>query len=786
MNNDKPIIAVLAGLTLAATGSTALAAPTQIRVVWDHDPAHEAIVAFSEGSGGSPYLLWGDSTDENSWENTAYQKNYTFDGSLRSYFVRLTNLQPGSNYYFRACDSKGCGERFWFTTASDNAADLTFIAGGDSRSNPTARRQGNRLVSKVRPQFVLFGGDLTDDNRASEVDEWLDNWTETYSNDVIDGVDYKRVYPLVPTVGNHEDNDQTFICKVFGVDANKDGSCSLDDTYFAFTIGGGQARFYTLNTEFRNSGYEAEWREQMDWLKADLASDGSSVTWRMTQYHKPMFPRTTSKPSKYDKMYEWAQPFYAYKMNLSFESDSHLVKYTWPVVPDNDGYAQASAGTLYVGEGSWGAPTRSADRYANWIIDQDSFAQLKIVQFSGDEVLVRTARFSGEGDVTALSKAQRDADPLALPSGLNLWKPQSVGEIMTLTRSGDGLTQVKGGGDDPGPGDPGDGDSTTLAAMQDVTVGSNGFHNNGDEVYADGSDGGQELRALLSWDLSAIPADSSVDSVELALQVVNSSGGEYGVYAGSASWSENGADWNDASTGVKVGSVTPSSKGSVSIGLNEEGRRLVEGWINGQEANKGLIIASMGTSDGVDFVSREGGQAAKLIVAHQAGDDSSGRGAKSFSSDQDVSVGSQGRRRNSSRLEADGSDGGQELRVLMHWNLSDLPAQAKITSVKAEFSIVDPSSGSYSLYSAKGDWSESAAQWSDAETSGGKVATFTPSNNGSLSVNLGAAGIELVQSWLSGAPNNGLVLSSDGTSNGVDIESRESSRAPKLIVEYEL
>ncbi|WP_020405692.1 DNRLRE domain-containing protein [Hahella ganghwensis] len=773
---------VAAGLVLAAVGTSVQAAPEQIRVVWDHDPSHEAIIGFSEGSGSSPYVIWGTDPSGNGWSNQAYQKSYNFDGNLRSYFVRLTGLQPSTSYYFRACDNAGCSERFWFRSASDTASDFTFIAGGDSRSNPTARRQGNRLVSKIRPQFVLFGGDLTDDNRASELDEWLDDWTESYSSDVIDGLDYKRVYPLVPTVGNHENDDQTFICKVFGVDANQDGNCTLDDTYFAFSVGGGQARFYTLNTEFRNSGYETEWREQMNWLQSDLASDGSGVSWRMVQYHKPMFPRTTSKPSKYYKMYEWADPFHSYKMNLSFESDSHLVKYTWPVIPSDGSYIRADAGTLYVGEGSWGAPTRSADRYSDWIIDQDSFAQLKIVQFSGENVLVRTARFSGEGNVSPLSREVRESDPLALPQNLNLWGPQSVGEVMTLSRSGDGLTQVQG---DDNP-DPGDGNVTTVSVTQDVSVGSGGFYDNGDEVYADGSDSGQELRALPAWSLSELPADALIDEVKVVLQISNTSSGEYGIYAVSGSWSESEADWGDADIGTRVGVFTPSSSGSQSVTLNEEGRRLIQGWVNGSESNHGLLIASMGTSNGVDFVSREGGQGAKLVITHQMGDDSSGQGSKSLVSTKDISVGSEGRRQNTVRLEADGSDGGEELRVLMHWDLGDIPPQAQPNDVSVELSVINRSRGRYSLYIAEKNWTEDSAQWSDAEALGSRLATFTPSNNGTLTVDLGDAGLLAVQEWLAGAPNYGVVLVSEGTSDGVDIESRESSHAPKLVIEYDL
>ena len=47
------------------------------------------------------------------------------------------------------------------------------------------------------------------------------------------------------------------------------------------------------------------------------------------------------------------------KMNLITESDTHIVKYTWPVVPSGSSYTKVDAGTVYIGEGSWGVGTRS-------------------------------------------------------------------------------------------------------------------------------------------------------------------------------------------------------------------------------------------------------------------------------------------------------------------------------------------------------------------------------------------------------------------------------------------
>lgn len=402
------------------------------RVIWDQNPSSHAVIGYSSTAiGNVRYKVAG-----GAWQTANVDRSFTFDGSLRSHFVDLDNLLANTEVQFQICNST-CGDTYWFKTAPNGSADMTFIAGGDSRTYRNARQEGNRVVSRVRPEFVMFGGDFTDRNRYYELEEWLEDWQLTFSNDTIDGQPAKRVYPIIPTVGNHENDDQKFICEVFGVDRDNDNRCTLNDTYFAMNIG--QVRAYTLNTEFRLSGYSAYWSQQSSWLRNDLA--GNTVTWKVAQYHKPMYPRTTTKPSQNSYMVQWADDFTDYDMNLVVESDSHLVKYTYPVVASSNGYQRNdSAGTVYIGEGSWGAPTRPADRSSSWIADQDSFGQLKVIQTVGNELHIRTVPFSGNAFGSGVSKAQRDANPLALPI-LSLWQAANVGDVYVLEKASNGLSR---------------------------------------------------------------------------------------------------------------------------------------------------------------------------------------------------------------------------------------------------------------------------------------------------------------------------------------------------------
>lgn len=420
-------------VSFMAIAATAQAVDTDLpRVIWDQNPSSHAVIGYSSSTAGNVRYK----VENGTWTTKAVDRSFTFDGSLRSHFVDLDGLPANSEVQFQICNST-CGDTYWFKTAPTNSADMTFVAGGDSRTYRNARQEGNRVVSRVRPEFVMFGGDFTDRNRYYELEEWLEDWQLTFSNDSINGVSAKRVYPLIPTVGNHENDDQKFLCEVFGVDPNNDNRCTLDDTYFAMDIA--QVRAYTLNTEFRLSGYSTYWSRQASWLQSDLSSN--NATWKVAQYHKPMYPRTTSKPSQYSYMVQWADDFTNYDMNLVVESDSHLVKYTYPVTKGSNGYVRNdNGGTVYIGEGSWGAPTRPADRNNSWIADQDSFGQIKVIQTAGNELLIRTVPFSGNAFGSGISKAQRDANPLALPA-LSLWQASSVGEIYTLQKASNGLSR---------------------------------------------------------------------------------------------------------------------------------------------------------------------------------------------------------------------------------------------------------------------------------------------------------------------------------------------------------
>jgi hypothetical protein len=439
-------LSILFGLSVTALQANA--GSQYHRLIWDANPQTEATIGFTPSSSNNHYLKYGFSTNEQNWTSKAITSSHTFAGSLQSRFIKLSGLNSDSAVYYRICDDSGCGERLWFKTAPTDSTPFTAIAGGDTRTGWTNRQNGNRLVAKIRPLFIMHGGDYTNANSASEMKSYLADWQLTLSDDTIDGFSYKRIYPFIPTHGNHEDNNFKTLCEVFGADYDSNGVCDAKDTYGAITVSP-LLRVYTLNSQFQNSGWSSYATVMNNWLSQDLTSQGSSVSWRVAQYHKPMYPHYSGKSDNLTLVNWWSSMFYNKKMNLVVESDTHINKVTEALEPNGTNFnATTNGGTVYVGEGSWGAPARSANDPKSWTIDLASIQQFKVFSVTAAKLSVRTAQFSASA--STLSRSQRTADPLALPSNVDWWAANSIGEELALIRASNGLTVIdNGGGTDP-------------------------------------------------------------------------------------------------------------------------------------------------------------------------------------------------------------------------------------------------------------------------------------------------------------------------------------------------
>ncbi|PQB04113.1 Ig-like domain-containing protein [Aureitalea marina] len=397
--------------------ATAWAGNDKYRIIINDDPATTITIAWNQTSGSNPVVYYGTTDHGTNYLNYAFSK--TVDRSVASrgmsnQFVRLTGLSPNTNYYFVIHDSEGTSSRFWFRTAPNDLSRLSFIAGGDSRNNRTPRQNANSLVSKLKPHAVFFGGDMTNADTNGEWQNWMDDWQLTTAAD-------GRMFPIVAARGNHE--GASVIYELFDTPDS--------DSYYAVTFGDNLVRAYTLNSEISVTG------NQLTWLTNDLSAN-PDVIWKTAQYHKPMTPHTSGKSEGTDIYNAWAQLFYDEGVRLVVDCDSHTVKTTWPVRPDTGagselGFIQDDTrGTVYAGEGCWGAPTRVNDDDKVWTRDSGSFNQFKWIFVGTDRIELRTIRVDNAPSVGE----NTNTDPFAIPANLDIWNP-SNGSLVTIYPVGD-------------------------------------------------------------------------------------------------------------------------------------------------------------------------------------------------------------------------------------------------------------------------------------------------------------------------------------------------------------
>ncbi len=330
-------------------------------------------------------------------------------------------------------------------------------------------------------------------------------------------------------------------------------------------------------------------------------------------------------------------------------------------------------------------------------------------------------------------------------------------------------------------------------------------NNNTDELWADGvapdPNNGKygEVVSVVSWDISAIPSDAIVSSVTVTFDMFNDSSADHNILQATAPWSEDTVTWNSfggtGSIGTTVlGTIGPFLYNEQEFILNSDGIALVQGWIDGSIANNGLVIQSAGTNNGIGWNSSEAATGRpKITITYLVGG-----GTLEFQDGVSPNNGYSGTRDahvrqpfpdtnygNDIVLFADNRKGGGPVDSLISWDLSSIPSSATVDSVSITINIINSSAGTYSFWQALNSWSEDTVTWNNFGSIGSSsLGTISSDSFGETTINLNSDGIALVQGWVDGSiGNNGVVLKSDGTNDGLDLNSREAaSGRPKISV----
>lgn len=396
------VTAALIFLSIAATANT-----QRYRLMFNGDPSTEVTIGWEQVNSSGTTIYY-DVVDHGT--NTgAYAFTHGSDRSVSymgmdNHFARLTGLQPNTAYYFVIADGNSTSQRFWFRTCPDNSSTgLSFVSGGDSRSGQTQRRNSNRMVAKIRPHAVLFGGDLVNTPGNTSVQDWMDDWQLATTSD-------GQMIPLVHSFGNHEEygsGGPEFINYLFDAPY---------DVYYKVTFGGNLFSIYTLNGELlpnHTIPNNAKRTAQRNWLAAELPVD--NAIWKAAQYHRPIVPHYSGKGEGFDEYSDWANLFYDNGVRLVLESDAHVMKITEEVKPVYTGNPSGNSsnwftttgldpnkGITFLGEGTWGTirtpddnhpmTSGSASFYGfNWILVTECDIKIRTIDTQSPNSVVENA-----------------------------------------------------------------------------------------------------------------------------------------------------------------------------------------------------------------------------------------------------------------------------------------------------------------------------------------------------------------------------------------------------------
>ena len=124
-----------------------------------------------------------------------------WDDSRYVYYVELTELSPGGEYYFKCGDVNGAlsEEKKFRTSPSTN--NFTFVSGGDLGLTH-AMSTLTKLGALHEPLFAFIGGDLAYGNAMRSCYVTYDDFLITLEKNLITPRGF--TVPMVLAIGNHE------------------------------------------------------------------------------------------------------------------------------------------------------------------------------------------------------------------------------------------------------------------------------------------------------------------------------------------------------------------------------------------------------------------------------------------------------------------------------------------------------------------------------------------------------------------------------------------------------
>ncbi len=307
------------------------ATKTGITILWETSQQATSVVEFGE--------------------QTPLTNSVSAAGQRDLHEVRLENLKPQTNYFYRVVSAgpdgaESISDLYTFQTAVEDGSAFAFAGVSDTQNNPPIWGRISQLVFKERPHFVIHAGDIV--GNGSRRHEWTDEFLKP-AHELMSRV------PIFAILGNHDQDDANYYRYI---------SNPAPEHRYSFTYG--NAQFFLIDTN-RSVAPDSE---QYKWLEQELAR--STATWKFTVHHHPPYtsdendygdtwkgkssPRGDLRLRPLIGLYERA------RVDICFFGHIHDYERTWPLRNDK---VDRNGGVIYLQIGGAGggledyAPTRS-------------------------------------------------------------------------------------------------------------------------------------------------------------------------------------------------------------------------------------------------------------------------------------------------------------------------------------------------------------------------------------------------------------------------------------------
>ncbi|NPA45779.1 MAG: metallophosphoesterase family protein [Chlorobi bacterium] len=327
----------------------------------------EMIILWQLLTSGSCTFEWG--TDTTYASGSINVSEYGDDHQHR---VDLSNLTPGTKYYYHVICDGGEFQGTFYAGAEDTDTDVAFYAYGDTRSQP---REHNRVAEAILDEisrdplsqtFIVNSGDLVaEGDSETDWDEQFFSSDYPYINRLLASL------PYLAAQGNHERGGELF-AKYFPYPMFENNN---EGYYYSFDYGN---IHFTVIDQFVD--YDPG-STQYDWIENDLAN--TSKPWKIALYHRPGW--SAGGHGNNEDVQNYLQPlFEQYHVVMAINGHNHY-------------YARAEVnGVQHITTGGGGASLATPDdSYPNIVTTDRSYHFLKVHVLDDTRMHVDAIRSDG-------------------------------------------------------------------------------------------------------------------------------------------------------------------------------------------------------------------------------------------------------------------------------------------------------------------------------------------------------------------------------------------------------